>query len=387
MSPDALPFFLGQGGRNNKRVDTTPALEAARRGSVGFDGLGRRPKRNSARAVHLPLPRRQRVDCAAARQSAGSRGHSRQADDGDHRPGAGRVRPARRAEVGRPGAAEQHSGARRTRRRPAAAPSAYGWRIVRDGRLYRDGPQRDPRLLQRADPASLVPELPAAQKEALRLLRESADDVHQRAHPRLDRIPEAGRRLGTLPGMYHTTTSLDFPVSPSAATAASTTPDEPIVVHLVRNPNKPGLPRTRAEPRGQQELLSMSFEPFELEIRRQLARMLAGGGFDPAADIVGIHRQPMAARLRLHLRHARGSRRAGRAAAARGGPSAVRPHRDRQLRRRRGGLHQPGDRRSAPRRPGAARRRRAGVNASSRPRSEPANPDALNIVRRRWVSR
>ncbi len=40
MSPDALPYFLGQGGRNNKRVDTTPALEAARRGSVGFDGLG-----------------------------------------------------------------------------------------------------------------------------------------------------------------------------------------------------------------------------------------------------------------------------------------------------------------------------------------------------------
>src|SRR5579872_4476179 len=40
MSPDALPFFLGQGGRNNKRVDTTPAVEAARRGSVGFNGLG-----------------------------------------------------------------------------------------------------------------------------------------------------------------------------------------------------------------------------------------------------------------------------------------------------------------------------------------------------------
>src|SRR5581483_551091 len=37
---DALPFFRGQGGRNNKRVDTTPALEAARRGSPGFNGLG-----------------------------------------------------------------------------------------------------------------------------------------------------------------------------------------------------------------------------------------------------------------------------------------------------------------------------------------------------------
>src|SRR5262249_49933597 len=40
VSRDAIPFFMGQGGRNNKRVDTTPALEAARRGSTGFDGLG-----------------------------------------------------------------------------------------------------------------------------------------------------------------------------------------------------------------------------------------------------------------------------------------------------------------------------------------------------------
>src|SRR5580704_7898692 len=40
MSPEALPFFLGNGGRNNKRVDTTPALEAAQHGLVGFNGLG-----------------------------------------------------------------------------------------------------------------------------------------------------------------------------------------------------------------------------------------------------------------------------------------------------------------------------------------------------------
>src|SRR5260370_18489150 len=40
VSPDAILFFRGQGGRNNKRVDTTPALEAARRGSPGFNGLG-----------------------------------------------------------------------------------------------------------------------------------------------------------------------------------------------------------------------------------------------------------------------------------------------------------------------------------------------------------
>src|SRR5579859_3446856 len=40
MSPDALPLFLGNGGRNNKRVDTMPALEAAQFGAVGFNGLG-----------------------------------------------------------------------------------------------------------------------------------------------------------------------------------------------------------------------------------------------------------------------------------------------------------------------------------------------------------
>src|SRR5271166_287268 len=40
MTPEALPFFLGMGGRNNKRMDTTPALEAAERGLPGFNGLG-----------------------------------------------------------------------------------------------------------------------------------------------------------------------------------------------------------------------------------------------------------------------------------------------------------------------------------------------------------
>ena len=35
ISPQALPFFLGEGGRNNKRVDTMPALEAAEHGQAG----------------------------------------------------------------------------------------------------------------------------------------------------------------------------------------------------------------------------------------------------------------------------------------------------------------------------------------------------------------
>jgi spermidine dehydrogenase len=89
------------------------------------------------------------------------------------------------------------------------------------------------------------------------------------------------------PGMYHPNTSLD-PATTVGGYRGVTTPDEPIVVHLVRNPNKPGLPRKEQNRIGQQALLTMTFHDFELHIRRQLVRMLAGTDFDPAVDIVGI---------------------------------------------------------------------------------------------------
>src|SRR5207248_71942 len=57
IAPDAIPFFMGQGGRNNKRVDTAPALEAARRGSPGFDGLGldvEEPFKENSYLFHFP---------------------------------------------------------------------------------------------------------------------------------------------------------------------------------------------------------------------------------------------------------------------------------------------------------------------------------------------
>jgi spermidine dehydrogenase len=59
-------------------------------------------------------------------------------------------------------------------------------------------------------------------------------------------------------------------------------------LRMTANPNKPGLPRREQNRAGSQQLLAMKFEDFELQIRRQLSRMLAGGGFDPAADIVAI---------------------------------------------------------------------------------------------------
>src|SRR5206468_5592414 len=133
----------------------------------------------------------------------------------------------------------------------------------------------------------LVPELPETQKAALLY----SPKVPMMYNNVLIRNWNAFQKLGassiSAPCLYHTSTSLD-PGSTVGGYRGVTTPEEPIVVHMVRNPNKPGLPRKEQNRLGQQELMATPLEQFELEIRRQLGRMLSGGGFDPAADIVGV---------------------------------------------------------------------------------------------------
>jgi spermidine dehydrogenase len=67
-----------------------------------------------------------------------------------------------------------------------------------------------------------------------------------------------------------------------------TSPQEPILLHLSRAPNKPGLPAREQHKIGRYELLTTTFETFERKIRDQLARTLRDGGFDPARDIEAI---------------------------------------------------------------------------------------------------
>jgi spermidine dehydrogenase len=57
---------------------------------------------------------------------------------------------------------------------------------------------------------------------------------------------------------------------------------------MLRTPCKPGLPQRQQNRAGRSELMETSFAQFERKIRDQLARMLGGAGFDPAADIEGI---------------------------------------------------------------------------------------------------
>jgi len=101
----------------------------------------------------------------------------------------------------------------------------------------------------------------------------------------------AFQKLGTMavyaPGCYHSYFRLDIPMS-IGDYHCSTSPDQPIVIHMLRTPCRPGLPARDQHRFGRIELFTTDFETIERKIRDQLARTLGPGGFDPARDIAAI---------------------------------------------------------------------------------------------------
>jgi spermidine dehydrogenase len=133
----------------------------------------------------------------------------------------------------------------------------------------------------------MMPELPAAQREALAygvkgpLIYTSIALRNWRAFQKL------GVASIDTPTMFHQTVALTEAASVGGLKHAQS-PDEPIALHLTKFMMKPGLPRRDQHRVGRAELLALSFEDFERETRKQLARLLGPGGFDPARDIAGI---------------------------------------------------------------------------------------------------
>src|ERR1700722_10643272 len=133
----------------------------------------------------------------------------------------------------------------------------------------------------------LCPELPEAQKAALHELVKTPlvyTSVALRNRRAFDALKV--HRIYA-PGGYHTYFHLNPHVdigryeSPKSA-------NDPILLHMVRTPCKPGLPEHKQNRAGRAELLNTPFETFERNIREQLARTLGKGGFDPARDITAI---------------------------------------------------------------------------------------------------
>lgn len=287
LSPDALPFFWGEGGRNNKRVDTMPALEAARHGAIGFNGLGLKFEENfneGSYLFHFPdgnaslarllvgklipaaLPGKQSMNTIVQAQLNYERLDL---------PDAGvRVR------LSSPVVRVQHDG---------DPEKAFSVRIAyaRNGELRVVRARHCILACYNGFIPFLMPELPERQREALAYpvkVPMMYTNVLLRKWTSFEKL---GVATINAPCMYHTDCRLD-PGTTVGGYRGVTSPEEPILVHMMRNPNKPGLPRKEQNRAGQLELLSTTFEEFELQIRRQLGRMLATAGFDPAEDIVAI---------------------------------------------------------------------------------------------------
>ena len=133
----------------------------------------------------------------------------------------------------------------------------------------------------------IVPTLPAEQKAALRY----ASKVPMQYTSVLLRNWQPFRKLGVrtihAPNGYHPDVMLDTPLSIGGYQTLLDA-DQPAVIQMIRNFNKPGLPRREQNRAGRAEMLATPFEKTELEVRQQLNRMLGPAEFDAKRDILGL---------------------------------------------------------------------------------------------------
>ncbi|MGH9810530.1 MAG: hypothetical protein ACRD9W_25335 [Terriglobia bacterium] len=89
------------------------------------------------------------------------------------------------------------------------------------------------------------------------------------------------------PGSYWGAIRLNWPVDVGAYKSVRS-PDDPILLFMVRTPVSPGLPERDQHRMGRLELLNTPFSTFEEKTRDQLNRMLHDGGFDSKRDVLAI---------------------------------------------------------------------------------------------------
>jgi spermidine dehydrogenase len=133
----------------------------------------------------------------------------------------------------------------------------------------------------------LCPELPAAQKEALHSLVKTPLVYTSVALRNWESFQKLGVSRVYAPGGYHSDFRLNWKVDIGSYRSPQS-PSEPILLHMLRAPCRPGLTESEQHKAGRVELLATPFATFERNIREQLARALGGGGFDPARDIEAI---------------------------------------------------------------------------------------------------
>ncbi|HEV2400032.1 MAG TPA: NAD(P)-binding protein [Candidatus Sulfotelmatobacter sp.] len=133
----------------------------------------------------------------------------------------------------------------------------------------------------------LCPDLPAEQKEALHYGVKVPLVYTVVGLKNWTAFQKVGVRAISCPGMYHSSMNLDQ--APNVGEyKGPQSPDDPVLVHMLRTPCQPGLSAREQQRAGHYELLATPFETFERNIRDQFARALDSAGFDPARDIEAI---------------------------------------------------------------------------------------------------
>src|SRR5579872_4387853 len=130
-------------------------------------------------------------------------------------------------------------------------------------------------------------DLPEHQKQALHSAAKVPLLYTNVAIRNWDSFKKVGASSVYAPSCYHSAFTLDLPVS-IGGYQCSKSPAEPIVIHMMKTPCKLGLPARDQHRMGRIELFMTEFSTMERNIRDQLARTLAPGGFDPARDIAAI---------------------------------------------------------------------------------------------------
>jgi spermidine dehydrogenase len=133
----------------------------------------------------------------------------------------------------------------------------------------------------------LCPELPDAQKAALHELVKIPLVYTSVALRNWKAFHQLGVAGISSPGSFWSGTRLNWPVDVGGYKSVRS-PNDPMLLFMVRTPTSPGLPERDQHRAGRYELLQTPFETFEHAVRDQLGRMLAGTGFDPAKDITAI---------------------------------------------------------------------------------------------------
>jgi spermidine dehydrogenase len=133
----------------------------------------------------------------------------------------------------------------------------------------------------------LCPELPERQKEALHYAVKIPLIYTSVALRNWRPFKKLGIARVYSPGAYFSLLFLN-PTVDIGKYRSPRSPDEPVLVQMVRTPVQPGLPEREQHRAGHYDVFGTSFATFEHNIRDQLTRILGAGGFDPDTDITAI---------------------------------------------------------------------------------------------------